>query len=225
MGTFVLNNPYPITSVGPVSADLDDYILNPMHDHGDMIYGGVAGLPTRVAGNTTTDTMFLSQVGAASIAGHPTWVEISSDLVTYDGDEPNVHDKLDSLQAAIGAVPSGAQGTQGLQGIQGISVQGTQGTYIQGTQGTTGLQGIQGQAIQGTAGGASSQGTTGSQGPQGPQGISGTEIIQGTPSAQQVTTWYDATNIEGSSALTFDGTTLHIHGSITATGEITAYAA
>ena len=29
MATFVLLDPYPTTSVGPVSADLDDYVRNP----------------------------------------------------------------------------------------------------------------------------------------------------------------------------------------------------
>jgi hypothetical protein len=72
--TFVLNNPYPITSVGPVNADLDDYILNPMHEHGDMISGHTAGYPMRVPGNVTTDTLYLSQTGNGTVAGDPVWV-------------------------------------------------------------------------------------------------------------------------------------------------------
>ena len=138
MATFVLLDPYPTTSVGPVSADLDDYVRNPMHEHGDLIAGGVSGSAVRVAGNTSTTVMYLSQTGDGSTAGDPTWVTTG-------------------IQGTTGS--QGVQGNLGIQGIQGTSVQGTRGS--QGTIGasSTGIQGPVG--TQGSSGGAGDVGIYG----------------------------------------------------------------
>lgn len=41
-------------------------MTNPMTTLGDLTYGGNSGVPTRLAGNTTTTNMFLAQVGTGS---------------------------------------------------------------------------------------------------------------------------------------------------------------
>jgi hypothetical protein len=201
MATYVLQNPYRASTTGLVSADLDDYVINPMHEHGDMLSGGVAGLPERVAGNTIADTRFLSQTGTGSAAGNPTWAVPTSSQISYDGDEPNVHDKLDSLQTAIsvltsvqGATGTSIQGSQGaassqaavsLQGLQGMA--GLSGAAVQGIAGTGGLQGTGGLTIQGLAGSGGAQGNYGVQGGTGVTGSIGPGVcFQGYFDASQI---------------------------------------
>jgi hypothetical protein len=184
MSTFILTNPYRASTTGLVSADLDDYVINPMHEHGDMLYGGTAGSTTRLVGNTTTDCKFLSQLGTGVIAGDPSWIIPTSANISYDGDEATVHDKLDALGTAIGVVSStqgtsGIQGYYGVQGVQGnIGIQGASG--INGINGTNGINGV-GISVQGIAGSMGLQGVVGIglQGPtgdgsQGPAGGNGT---------------------------------------------------
>jgi hypothetical protein len=56
---------------------------NPMIAFGDTITGGTSGVPTRLAGNTTTTKKFLSQTGTGSASDAPVWNTIvSSDLTT-----------------------------------------------------------------------------------------------------------------------------------------------
>lgn len=58
-------------------------LSNPMNSIGDLIYGGVAGLATRLAGNTAPVRKFLVQTGTGSAANAPTWNIIdASDLPT-----------------------------------------------------------------------------------------------------------------------------------------------
>lgn len=42
---------------------------------GDLVYGGASGTPTRLAGNTTSTTKFLSQTGTGSVSAAPSWVQ------------------------------------------------------------------------------------------------------------------------------------------------------
>jgi len=49
--------------------------------------------------------------------------------------------------------------------------------------------------------------------------------ISGTPVANQLAVWASASAVQGLIGLTFDGTTLHVEGNITASGEISAFAA
>lgn len=42
---------------------------------GDIVYGGASGTPTRLAGNTTSTTKFLSQTGTGSVSAAPSWVQ------------------------------------------------------------------------------------------------------------------------------------------------------
>lgn len=44
---------------------------------GDLIYGGASGTPTRLAGNTTTTTKFLSQTGDGVNSAAPSWLQPS----------------------------------------------------------------------------------------------------------------------------------------------------
>lgn len=51
--------------------------LNPMTALGDTIYGGTAGAPSRVPGNTTVTPGFYSETGTGSVAATPSWVPSS----------------------------------------------------------------------------------------------------------------------------------------------------
>jgi hypothetical protein len=136
------------------------------------------------------------------------------------------------VQGGTGATGGpGVQGTTGLQGIAGSNgSQGTAGTNgTQGTtggtggvgnQGTTGAKGDPGN--QGTAGsnGSSIQGATGSTGPQGTTG-SGISLSNGANT--RILVAQSTTAVAADSNLTYNGSTLAVGGSITATGNITAY--
>lgn len=56
--------------------------LSPMSALGDIIYGGVSGAGTRLAGNTTTARQFLSQTGTGAASAAPAWVAIAGSDVT-----------------------------------------------------------------------------------------------------------------------------------------------
>jgi hypothetical protein len=51
--------------------------LHPMTTLGDVIYGGAAGAPTRLPGNTTTTKKFLAQTGNGTNSAAPTWIALS----------------------------------------------------------------------------------------------------------------------------------------------------
>ena len=55
-----------------------DYMSNPMTSLGDMIRGNAVGLPIRLAGNTTTTKMYLSQTGDGTISAAPVWSAITA---------------------------------------------------------------------------------------------------------------------------------------------------
>lgn len=55
--------------------------LSPLTTLGDLLYGGTSGAGTRLAGNTTSAKMFLTQTGSGSASAAPQWVALStSDL-------------------------------------------------------------------------------------------------------------------------------------------------
>jgi hypothetical protein len=61
-------------------------MTNPMTATGDVIYGGLSGAATRLAGNTTTTKEFLTQTGmGAGFSAAPAWGSIAAtDLPTVD---------------------------------------------------------------------------------------------------------------------------------------------
>jgi hypothetical protein len=65
----------PITNggTGQTSASAAFNALSPMTTLGDTIYGGASGTGTRLAGNTTTTLMFLSQTGTGAVSAAPAW--------------------------------------------------------------------------------------------------------------------------------------------------------
>jgi hypothetical protein len=65
----------PITNggTGQTSASAAFDALSPMTTLGDTIYGGASGTGTRLAGNTTTTLMFLSQTGTGAVSAAPAW--------------------------------------------------------------------------------------------------------------------------------------------------------
>ena len=54
---------------------------NPMTGLGDMIYGGAAGSATRLAGNTSVQTEFLSSTGNGGTAAAPAWSVVSGQFL------------------------------------------------------------------------------------------------------------------------------------------------
>ncbi len=52
-------------------------MFNPMSTLGDLIYGGLAGTPTRLGGNTTTDTYVLTSIGDGINTNIPSWSALS----------------------------------------------------------------------------------------------------------------------------------------------------
>ena len=73
--TNTLNIPnYTLTGLGGFA--------NPMTTLGDVIYGGVSGVPTRLAGNITAGKQFLSQTGNGSASAAPAWATITGADIT-----------------------------------------------------------------------------------------------------------------------------------------------
>jgi hypothetical protein len=62
---------------GDLLAFTPNFITNPMTSLGDMIRGNAVGLPIRLAGNTTTTKMYLSQTGDGTNSDTPIWSAIS----------------------------------------------------------------------------------------------------------------------------------------------------
>ena len=62
---------------GDLEAFTPNFITNPMTSLGDMIRGNAVGLPIRLAGNTTTTKMYLSQTGDGTNSDTPIWSAIS----------------------------------------------------------------------------------------------------------------------------------------------------
>lgn len=57
---------------------------NPMTTLGDLTYGGASGIPTRLAGETSTTRKFLSSVGVGGIATAPTLFDLFNTSNTWD---------------------------------------------------------------------------------------------------------------------------------------------
>lgn len=51
--------------------------LSPMSALGDLIYGGASGTGTLLAGNTTTTTKYLQQIGTGAVSAVPSWNQVS----------------------------------------------------------------------------------------------------------------------------------------------------
>jgi hypothetical protein len=66
-------------------------LINPMTKLGDMIYGGVDGAVTRLVGNTTTITKFLTQVGDGINSSAPSWgLDLSTDGTFADNSDTKI---------------------------------------------------------------------------------------------------------------------------------------
>ncbi len=55
-----------------------NFMSNPMTSLGDIIRGNAVGLPIRLAGNTTTTKMYLSQTGDGTLSAAPVWSAITA---------------------------------------------------------------------------------------------------------------------------------------------------
>jgi hypothetical protein len=72
LGTGLLKNTTG-TGIPSIAVANTDYTPVAMGAVGDMIYGGVAGAATRLAGNTTTEQLVLTQVGDGVNSAAPSW--------------------------------------------------------------------------------------------------------------------------------------------------------
>jgi len=87
-------------------------MLNPMTTLGDMIDGGSAGAPQRLAGNTTATSEFLNSTGTGSAANTPTWKAIlAADLASVTEFAPAGLTGATSASRYVGATTSGAPGS------------------------------------------------------------------------------------------------------------------
>lgn len=62
---------------GQITASAAYNALSPMTTLGDIDYGSGANTASRLAGNTTTQKMFLSQTGTGSVSAAPAWAVVS----------------------------------------------------------------------------------------------------------------------------------------------------
>lgn len=60
---------------------------NPMTTLGDIIYGGASGVPTRLAGNTTTTKMFITQTGTGSVSAAPVYYDLFGGAQTWSASQ------------------------------------------------------------------------------------------------------------------------------------------
>lgn len=60
-----------------------NYAVNVLTTLGDLLYGGLSGVLTRLAGNTTTARRFLTQVGTGSASAAPSWFDLFGSAVTW----------------------------------------------------------------------------------------------------------------------------------------------
>ena len=68
---------------GQTTASAAFNALSPMTTLGDTIYGGASGAGTRLAGNTTTTKMVLTQTGTGAVSAAPVWSALTiSDLTS-----------------------------------------------------------------------------------------------------------------------------------------------
>lgn len=65
------------------SVDTSIYITNPMTSLGDVIYGGISGIQTRLAGNITTSKMFLTSTGNGTISSVPVYFDLFGTANTW----------------------------------------------------------------------------------------------------------------------------------------------
>lgn len=72
--------------------------VNPMTSVGDIIYGGSGGIPSRIAGNTTTVKNFFVQTGTGSTSAAPGWSPLSA------FDIPSIHGNSTTTGTATTAV-------------------------------------------------------------------------------------------------------------------------
>jgi hypothetical protein len=258
MATFVLNNPYPISSVTAISADLDDYVRNPMHEHGDMIYGGPAGIATRLTGNSTTDRLYLSQIGDNTSAGDPVWDIPNALEIAYtpagtisSTDVQSAITELDATVSAI-AVTIGTIDISALVPYTGAITEVDLGAEDLITTGDINGGIITATLFTGVVPyiGASTDVNLGSNDltttgrvyadmitltgevtnvhdavtKEYADSLVGTGVpvgtyaeINGTPVDNRIAVWTDSHTIEGTSGLTYDGTTLGITGAVSST--------
>jgi hypothetical protein len=84
-------------------------LVNPMIAVGDTMYGGVDGTVARLAGNTTTITKFLTQVGDGTNSSAPSWgLDLSTDGTFADNSDTKI-----PSQKAVKTALSGKQDTLG----------------------------------------------------------------------------------------------------------------
>jgi hypothetical protein len=235
MATFVLNNPYPISSVTAISADLDDYVRNPMHEHGDMIYGGPAGIATRLTGNSTTDRLYLSQIGdntsstdvqsaiteldatVSAIAVTIGTIDISA-LVPYTGAITEVDLGAEDL-ITTGDINGGIITATLFTGVVPYIGASTDVNLGSNDLTTTGRVYADMITLTGEVTNVHDAVTK-----EYADSLVGTGVpvgtyaeINGTPVDNRIAVWTDSHTIEGTSGLTYDGTTLGITGAVSST--------
>jgi hypothetical protein len=116
-------------------------LSNPMDATGDTIYGGGAGTPERLAGNTSVVKNFYTQTGTGSASQAPAWEAIAT------GDVPVLNQDTTGTAAGLSTtlpVGQGGTGQTGQQAALNALAGGvTSGEYLRGTGTNVTLSAIQ----------------------------------------------------------------------------------
>lgn len=112
-----------VTSVnGQTGAVTVSALSNPMTTLGDTIYGGTAGVPTRLAGDTSNVRKFLRELSVAGVAQVPAWDTLQAADVPLLG-IPQGGTGLASL-TAYALLAGGTTSTGALQQVSGLGTSG-----------------------------------------------------------------------------------------------------
>lgn len=88
--------------------------LSPLTTLGDVLYGGTAGADTRLAGNTTTARMALTQTGTGAVSAAPAWVPVGHSGVTVLAGSGNYNVPADVTVIVVELVGGGGGGGGGV---------------------------------------------------------------------------------------------------------------
>lgn len=96
-------------------------VLSPMTTQGDLIYGDISGVGTRLAGNITTTQKFLCQTGSGSASANPAWCALPSTGATSVVNDTNVTGSITSNVLTLGWAGTLAAGRLNSNVVQAIT--------------------------------------------------------------------------------------------------------
>lgn len=98
----------------------------PMTTLGDMIIGGIAGVPTRLAGNGAATIKYLQSTGTGSAATEPTWQAFTNTLGSSVNTLTSVSNGISATASIINSILNTYDGNNLITVINGLSSSGIQ---------------------------------------------------------------------------------------------------